>query len=151
MTTLTPAEFRALRLYATGCTKKELARGVTPETMVCTDESWPKSRYGPAGTVHIPGCWACVIGDHDSCTCEGSPNAIAMDKRYRALTRLRGMQERRRMASAASDGLTAFPVPPPGMPYQAPTGPQPKALHLYRTSRPVVFLLRDDSAQDTSA
>lgn len=45
--------------------------------------------------VHIPGCWPCVIrSDHDACTCEGSPNAIAMDRRWRAYQRLERMRAR---------------------------------------------------------
>lgn len=60
--------------------------------------------------VTIPGCWPVVIsGDDDDCTCEGSPNAIAMEHRWRAWQRLQGMRERRAKREARSLGLALLP------------------------------------------
>jgi hypothetical protein len=58
----------------------------------------------------IPGCWPCVLsGDHDDCTCEGSPNAIAMDRRWRAWQRLVRMREHRAQRESADLGLHVLP------------------------------------------
>lgn len=58
----------------------------------------------------IPGCWPCVLsGDHDDCTCEGSPNAIAMDRRWRAWLRLQEMRKRRLHREAGDLGLRVLP------------------------------------------
>lgn len=60
--------------------------------------------------VTIPGCWPVVLsGDDDDCTCEGSPNAIAMEHRRRAWQRLQEMRERRAQREARSAGLAVLP------------------------------------------
>lgn len=58
----------------------------------------------------IPGCWPVVLsGNDDDCTCEGSPNAIAMERRSRAWLRLQAMRERRASREARDLGLRALP------------------------------------------
>ena len=68
----------------------------------------------------IPVCWSAVIYGDDECICDGSPNAIAMDRRWRAWVRLEGIrerkreerqriQERQRVAEAKADGLGVLP------------------------------------------
>lgn len=60
--------------------------------------------------VTIPGCWPVVLsGDDDDCTCPGSPNAIAMERRWRAWVRLQAIRERRAQREGASHGLSVLP------------------------------------------
>jgi len=60
--------------------------------------------------VTIPGCWPVVLsGDDDDCTCDGSPNAIAMDRQWRAWQRLLAMRERRAQREASDLGMRVLP------------------------------------------
>ena len=70
--------------------------------------------------VLIPGCWEAVIYGDDACTCPGSPNAIAMERRSKAWERLERIREKRRLIERAEQekirvdaltaaGIAAFP------------------------------------------
>ena len=84
-----------------------------PDELRCT--TVPIYRGGPIVT--IPGCWSAILYGDDACDCPGTPNAIAMERRGRALQRLQRLRERMRQRDLAAEGLAAFPNARP--PYES--------------------------------